>query len=117
MPVKKSAAKAKAPEAKDDCCTKCEVDIADLKKQVSDLESKLKSVLEGIEAASKLKADLDEAKLKLGAEVSELKENAKSWAQKTKEKLDTNKNGKVDFEEIYGYVARRMSSRNPAPKK
>ena len=72
MPVKKSAAKAKAPAAKDDCCAKCEVDIADLKKQVSDLESKLKGLLEGIEAASKLKADLDEAKLKLGSEVKEL---------------------------------------------
>ena len=117
MPVKKSAAKAKAPEAKDDCCAKCEVDIADLKKQVSGLESKLKGLLEGIEAASKLKADLDEAKLKLGSEVKELQENAKSWAQKTKESMDSNKDGKIDFEEIYSYVARRMSSRNPAPKK
>ena len=113
MPVKKSAAKAKAPEAKDDCCAKCEVDIADLKKQVSDLESKLKGLLDGIDAASKLKVELDEAKLKLGAEVNELKEKAKSW----KEKADTNNDGKVDFEEVYAYVRRRLSSRNPLPRK
>ena len=117
MPVKKSAAKAKAPAAKDDCCAKCEVDIADLKKQVSDLESKLKGLLEGIEAASKLKADLDEAKLKLGSEVKELQENAKGWAQKAKEALDKNKDGKIDFEEVYSYCVRRLNSRNPAPKK
>jgi len=113
MPVKKSAAKAKAPEAKDDCCAKCEVDIADLKKQVSDLESKLKGLLDGIDAASKLKVELDEAKLKLGAEVNELKEKAKSW----KEKADTNNDGKVDFEEVYAYVRRRLTSRRPLPRK
>ena len=117
MPVKKSAAKAKAPEAKDDCYAKCEVDIADLKKQVSGLESKLKGLLEGIEAASKLKVELDEAKSKLGAEVKDLQENAKSWAQKTKDAVDTNKDGKVDFEEIYSYVYNRMRSRRSAPKK
>ena len=117
MPVKKSAPKAKAPEAKEDCCAKCDVKIADLEKKVSDLESKLKGLLEGIEAASKLKAELDEAKLKLGSEVKELQENAKSWAQKTKENIDTNKNGKIDFEEIYSYIFRRFRSRNPNPKK
>ena len=117
MPVKKSAAKAKAPAASEDCCAKCDQKIADLESKIAGLESKLKGLLEGIEAASKLKGELDEAKLKLGAEVSELKENAKSWAQKTKESMDTNKNGKIDFEEIYSYCARRMSSRNPAPKK
>ena len=59
----------------------------------------------------------DEAKLKLGSEVKELQENAKSWAQKTKENIDTNNNGKIDFEEIYSYIFRRFRSRNPNPKK
>ena len=111
MPVKKSAAKAKAPEAKDDCCAKCEVDIANLRKQVSDLENKLKGLFEGIDAASKLKGELEEAKEKLGSEVKELQENAKSWVQKTKESMDSNNDGKVDLEEIYSYVWKRMRDR------
>jgi hypothetical protein len=52
---------------------------------------------------------LDEAKLKLSSEVNELKEKAKSW----KEKADTNHDGKVDFEEVYQYIRRRMGSRRP----
>ena len=64
-------------------------------------------MLDGIDAASKLKAELDEAKLKLGAEVSELKEKAKSW----KEKADSNNDGKVDFNEIYEYVKARLNRR------
>lgn len=103
-----SASKAKAaPKADADCCAKCDEKIASLEKKVSELESKLKNVLDGIDAASKLKAELDEAKLKLSAEVNELKEKAKSW----KEKADTNKDGKVDFNEIYQYVKRRLNSR------
>ena len=81
--------------------------------KIADLEKKLKGLLDGIDAASKLKAELDEAKLKLGAEVNELKEKAKSW----KEKADTNNDGKLDFEEIYAYVRRRLNSRNPKPKR
>ena len=117
MPVKKSAPKAKAPEPKEDCCAKCDVKIADLEKKVSDLESKLKGLLEGIEAASKLKAELDEAKLKLGSEVKELQENAKSWVQKTKESMDADGDGKIDFEEVYSYVYNRWKSRHNAPRK
>ena len=79
----------------------------------ADLENKLKGLLDGIEAASKLKNELDEAKLKLSAEVRELQEKAKGW----KEKADTNGDGKVDFEEIYSYIRRRWYSRNPQPKK
>ena len=125
MAYKKSTSKAKsakaaaetveAPAAKasEDCCVKCESQIADLGKKVADLESKLKGLLAGIEAASKLKSELDEAKLKLSAEVSELKEKAKSW----KEKADTNNDGKLDLEEVYSYIWKRRRSRNPNPRK
>ena len=65
-----------------------------------------------VDAIDYFEAELDEAKLKLGAEVSELKEKAKSW----KEKADSNKDGKLDFEEIYTYVRKRMSSRHSAPQ-
>ena len=88
-----------------------------LEKKIESLESKLAGLIEGIEAASKLKAELDEAKLKLGSEVKELKENAKSWLTKQKEAIDSNNDGKVDLEEIYSYVRRRMTSRYPQPKK
>ena len=116
MPVKKGTSKAKAPvaaESKEDCCGKCDAKIEVVELKIADLEKKLKGLLDGIDAASKLKAELDEAKLKLGSEVNELKEKAKSW----KEKADTNNDGKVDFEEVYGYVRRRLSSRNPKPRK
>ena len=122
MAYKKSTSKAKAAKAdekvevaaaSEDCCAKCDSKIADLDKKVSDLEKKLKGLLDGIDAASKLKAELDEAKLKLSAEVKELQEKAKGW----KEKADTNKDGSVDFEELYKYVYRRLRSRNSTPKK
>jgi chromosome segregation ATPase len=102
-----------APKADADCCVKCDAKIASLEKKVAALEASLKGVLEALNAASKVKSELDEAKAKLSAEVNELKEKAKSW----KEKADTNNDGKVDFEEVYGYVRRRMASRNSAPKK
>ena len=108
MPVQKksvaSKSKAAAPKADAECCAKCEADIKSLEKKIESLESKLKGLLDGIDAASKLKADLDEAKLKLGAEVSELKEKAKSW----KEKADTNDDGKLDWEEVWTYVSARI---------
>ena len=116
MPVKKGTSKAKAPaaaESKADSCAKCDAKIEAVELKIADLEKKLKGLLDGIDAASKLKAELDEAKLKLGAEVNELKEKAKSW----KEKADTNNDGKLDFEEIYAYVRRRLNSRNPKPKR
>ena len=113
-----SASKAKAaPKADAECCAKCEADIKSLEKKIESLESKLAGLIEGIEAASKLKAELDEARLKLGSEVKELKENAKSWLTKQKEAIDSNNDGKVDLEEIYSYVRRRMTSRYPQPKK
>ncbi len=110
-----SKAKAKAaPKADAECCAKCEADIKSLEKKIENLESKLAGLLEGIEAASKLKADLDEAKLKLGTEVNELKEKAKSW----KEKADTNSDGSLDFEEIYSYVYKRFNNRTQSkPRK
>ena len=125
MAYKKSTSKAKsakaaaetvetpAAAAAEDCCAKCDSKIADLDKKVADLEKKLKGLLDGIAAASKLKSELDEAKLKLSAELGELKEKAKSW----KEKADTNSDGKLDLEEIYSYVWKRRKSRNPNPKK
>ena len=107
---KAAAPKAKvASKADADCCVKCDAKIASLEKKVESLEASLKGVLEALNAASKVKSELDEAKAKLNAEVSELKEKAKSW----KEKADTNKDGKLDFEEIYNYIKRRMTSRNP----
>ena len=114
----KAASKAKAaPKADAECCAKCEADIKSLEKKIESLESKLAGLIEGIEAASKLKSELDEAKLKLGAEVKELKENAKSWLTKTKESMDSNGDGKVDLEEIYSYVWGRSKSRHPKPRK
>ena len=87
-----------------------------LEKKIESLESKLAGLIDGIEAASKLKADLDEAKLKLSSEVNELKENAKSWATKKKEAMDTNKDGSVDLNEVYAYVHGRLFSENPRHK-
>ena len=104
---------APAAAASEDCCAKCDSKIADLDKKVADLEKKLKGLLDGIEAASKLKGELDEAKLKLSAEVKELQEKAKSW----KEKADTNNDGKLDLEELYSYIFRRFKSRNNKPRK
>ncbi len=114
MPIKKGTSKAKAPaaaESNEDGCAKCDAKIKAVELKVADLEKKLKGLLDGIEAASKLKADLDEAKLKLGAEVDELKEKAKSW----KEKADTNKDGNLSLQEIYSYVYNRLKSRNQKP--
>ena len=69
---KKAAPKAKvAPKADSDGCAKCDAKITALEKEVNELKSQLAGLLEGIEAASKLKAELDEAKEKLGSEVSE----------------------------------------------
>ena len=109
-----SASKAKAaPKADAECCAKCEADIKSLEKKIESLESKLSGIIDGIEAASKLKSELDEAKLKLSSEVSELKEKAKSW----KEKADSNNDGKLDFEEIYSYVWKRLRARQSQPRK
>ena len=95
-----------APVAVD--CAKCDAKIEVLQNKVASLEASLKSVLEAISKAAKVKSELDEAKAKLGAEVNELKEKAKSWA----EKADTNNDGKVNLEEIYAYVKRRTGSRS-----
>ena len=105
--------KAEAPE----CCKSCDEEIAKLKGQIAGLENKLQGLIAGIEAASKLKAELDEAKLKLGSEVKELQDNAKSWATKQKEAADTNGDGELDFEEIYSYVWSRLKSRYSTPTK
>jgi len=122
MAFKKSTSKAKSAKAtaetvetpaaatSEDCCAKCDSKIADLDSKVADLEKKLKGLLDGIEAASKLKNELDEAKLKLSSEVNELKEKAKSW----KEKADTNGDGSLDWEELFRYVSERRSGRSPA---
>ena len=111
MAVSKKAATSKAAsKAGSDNCAKCDAKIAALEKKIESLESKLKGLLDGIEAASKLKADLDEAKLKLGAEVSELKEKAKSW----KEKADTNNDGKLDLDEVWTYISNRINGRSHA---
>ena len=105
---KAAAPKAKvASKADADCCVKCDAKIASLEKKVESLEASLKGVLEALNAASKVKSELDEAKAKLNAEVSELKEKAKSW----KEKADTNSDVKVDLEEIWNYVQRRLNRR------
>tara|TARA_B100000287_G_scaffold388780_1_gene398339 strand:+ start:50 stop:484 length:435 start_codon:yes stop_codon:yes gene_type:complete len=92
--------------------------------KVSELETKLKGILTSLEALAQVKNDLDtlasqyeSGKAKLGAEVQELKENAKSWVTKQKEAMDTNNDGKVNFEEIYEYVWNRTRSRTPHPKK
>ena len=105
--------KANEPE----CCKSCDEEIAKLKGQISELENKLQGLIAGIEAASKLKSELDEAKVKLGSEVRELQENAKSWVSKQREAADSNNDGKLDFEEIYSYVYRRMKGRGSAPRK
>ena len=112
----KAALSKAAPKAGSGSCAKCEADIKSLEKKIESLESKLAGLIDGIEAASKLKADLDEAKLKLSSEVSELKENAKSWATKKKEAMDTNKDGSVDLNEVYAYVHGRLFSENPRHK-
>ena len=109
----KAAPKADAGHSHDEANAK----IASLEKKVADLESKLAGILASVEALAQVKGDLDEAKAKLGSEVKELKENAKSWVTKQKEAMDTNNDGKLDFEEIYSYVCRRMNSRSPQPKK
>jgi len=91
--------------------------IASLEKKVADLEGKLRSVLASVDALSQVKIDLKEAKAKIGSEVKELRENAKSWSTKTREAMDTNNDGKIDMEEIYGYIWRRLRSRSSIPKK
>jgi chromosome segregation ATPase len=117
----KTEAKADSGHSHDELNAK----IASLEKQVANLEGKLAGVLASVEAIAQVKNDLDAlsskyeaGKEKLGAEVKELKENAKSWATKQKEAMDSNKDGKVDFEEIYSYVFKRMRSRyNSEPRK
>ena len=108
----KAASSKAAPKADAECCAKCEADIKSLEKKIESLESKLAGLIDGIEAASKLKTELDEAKLKLGSEVNALKENAKSWATKQKEAMDTNKDGSVDLNEVYAYVYKRLFGGN-----
>ena len=122
--ARKSTSKAKSAIGEEvssatdpECCKACDEEIAKLKSQISGLENKLQGLINGIEAASKLKSELDEAKVKLGSEVRELQENAKSWVTKQKEAADTNNDGKVDFEEVYAYVFRRLRSRNRNPRK
>ena len=118
----KSTKSAKASEEKvetsaapvsEEWCKSCDAKIEALQSSVSALESKLKGILEGIEAASKLKAELDEAKVKISAEVNELKEKAKSW----KEKADSNQDGSLDWEELFQYVMQRKSGRSAARAK
>ena len=92
------------------CHEELDAKIAALEGKVSDLEKKLKGLLDGIEAASKLKAELDEAKLKLGSEVQELKEKAASW----KQEADVNSDGSLDWEELFRYVSERRAGRSPA---
>ena len=100
---KKAAPKSKAaPKAEADKCAECCAKIVSLEKEVNELKSQLSGLLTASDAIDKVKS-----------EVSELKEKAKSW----KEKADTNHDGKLDFEEIYAYVCKRMSDRFSAPKK
>lgn len=108
MAVSKKAASSKAaPKADSNDCAKCDAKIEALEKEVSALKSQLAGVLASVEALTQVKSDLDEAKAKIGAEVNELKEKAKSW----KEKADTNSNGKLELEEIWNYVYRRLNRR------
>lgn len=112
MAKSKSSFSAKADEAEKvehdgHCHEELDAKIAALEGKVSDLESKLKGLLDGIEAASKLKNELDEAKLKLSSEVNELKEKAKSWS----EKADTNKDGQLSLSEIYEYIVAQQKRR------
>ena len=119
MAVSKKAASSKAAPKADAGHSHEELDakIASLEKKVLDLEGKLAGVLASVEALAQVKNDLDEAKEKIGSEVKELQENAKSWITKKKEAMDANSDGKVDFEEIYSYVVRRMNSRHKVPRK
>lgn len=103
----KSAPTADAAHSHDELNAK----IASLEKKVVDLESKLAGVLNSVNTLSEVKNELEEAKAKLGSEVKELKENAKSWMTKQKESIDTNGDGKIDMEEIYKYVSHRMGRR------
>ena len=89
------------------CHEELDAKIEALEGKVSDLENKLKGLLDGIDAASKLKNELDEAKLKLSSEVNELKEKAKSWS----EKADTNKDGQLSLSEIYEYIVAQQKRR------
>jgi len=114
MAVSKKAASSKAaPKAGSDDCAKCDAKIEALEKEVSALKSQLAGVLASVEALAQVKSDLDDAKAKISAEVGELREKAKSW----KEKADANKDGKLDFEELYRYVWLRFNSRNNKPRK
>jgi len=99
----KAAPKADAGHSHDEANAK----IASLEKKVADLESKLAGVLASVEALAQVKSDLDEAKIKIGAEVSDLKEKAKSW----KQKADVNNDGQLSLQEIYSYVVKRMNRR------
>tara|TARA_Y100001938_G_C8085042_1_gene431445 strand:+ start:1696 stop:2076 length:381 start_codon:yes stop_codon:yes gene_type:complete len=109
MAVSKKAASSKAaPKAASDNCAKCDAKIEALEKKILDLESKLTGVLASVEALAQVKSDLDDAKEKLGSEVKELKENAKSWITKQKESADSNGDGVITYDEVWEYCSRRI---------
>ena len=122
--VEKPAEENVAAEKENHSHEALEAKVASIEVKISNLEAKLKGILSSIEALAQVKEELDtlasqveSGKAKLGAEVQELKENAKSWVTKKKEAMDTNNDGKIDFEEIYEYVWNRTRSRAPHPKK
>lgn len=96
------------------CHEELDAKIEALEGKVSDLENKLKGLLEDIEAASKIKGELELVKSHLSAEIKEL--SSKASAQVVS-KLDANGDGKINFEEVYSYVHARMKSRDPNPRK
>ena len=115
MAVSKKAASSKAaPKAGSNDCAKCDAKIEALEKKVAELENQLGGLGDAVES---LTNSYNAGKDKLVSEVNELKENAKSWATKKKEAMDTNNDGKVDLEEVYRYVYTRLRSRMSAPKK
>jgi chromosome segregation ATPase len=91
-----------------------EAKLVALEVKVSSLESKLTGLLESIEAASKIKSELEQVKSHLSAEIKELSSKASAQVVSS---LDANGDGKIDFEEVYSYVHNRMKSRSPVPKK
>ena len=116
MAVSKKAAPSKAAPKADAGHSHNELNakIASLEKKVAELENQLGGLGDAVES---LTNSYNAGKEKLVSEVNELKENAKSWATKKKEAMDTNNDGKVDLEEVYRYVYTRLRSRMSAPKK
>jgi len=115
MAISKKAASSKAaPKASVDKCAECCDKIASLEKQVAELESQLGGLGD---ALASLTSNYNAGKEKLVSEVNELRENAKSWVTKQKEAMDSNNDGKIDFEEIYSYVFKRFGSRHNQPRK